>query len=187
MIDELGTSLEHTTEIIAAIPDNLYDAPTPCPEMTVRGLVNHIVAGNKMFAATARGEQLDLSLFEQDHLGEDAAGAYRDSGDEAIAAWSRPGVFEEILPFGGMPGAFVIRLHITEELVHGWDLAQSTGQDTATDERLAALALEAMQQVPPDMLRSGIGFGEEVIVEDDAPMHERLVAFLGRDPAVTPG
>jgi uncharacterized protein (TIGR03086 family) len=187
VIDELGTTFDHTAGIIAAIPDNLYDAPTPCPEMNVRALVNHIVAGNLMFAATARGEDLDLSLFEQDHLGDDAADAYRRSAEEAIVAWQRPGVLDEILPFGGMPGGFVIRLHLTEELVHGWDLAHSTGQDTEIEERFAMMALEAMQAVPPDLLRSGIGFGDEVIVDEDAPMHERLVAFLGRDPAAQPG
>jgi uncharacterized protein (TIGR03086 family) len=186
MIDELGTSFDHTALIIEAVPDNLYDAPTPCPEMTVRELMNHMIAGNLMFAGAARGEKLDMTLFEADHLGDDPGAAYRSAADQAVEAWSRDGVLEEVLEFGGMPGAFVIRLHLTEELVHGWDLAHSTGQDTATDEQLAAMALEAMRQVPPDLLRSGVGFGEEVIVDDDAPVHERLVAFLGRDPAAQP-
>ncbi len=154
--------------------------------MTVRELMNHMVAGNLLFAGAARGEQLDMTVFERDHSETIRA---RPTGVRRTKRPRRgrgPGCWKRRLEFGGMPGAFVIRLHLTEELVHGWDLAQSTGQDTAIDARLAATALEAMQQVPPDMLRSGIGFGAEVIVSGDAPVHERLVAFLGRDPAASP-
>ena len=48
------------------------------------------------------------------------------------------------------------------------------------------MALDAMQQVPTEMLRSGAAFGDEVAVDPDAPVHLRLVAFLGRDPAAAP-
>jgi uncharacterized protein (TIGR03086 family) len=186
MIDELGEAFDHTASIVAAVPENRYAGPTPCPDFDVRALMNHLVAGNLLFATAARGEELDMTVFEQDNLGDDPAGAYRRSADGALEAWRRPGVMEENLPFGGMPGSAVIRLHLTEELVHGWDLASSTGQDTSVNPRLAEMALEAMQQVPTEMLRSGAAFGEEVPVDAGAPVHERLVAFLGRDPAAAP-
>jgi len=186
MIDELGAALDHTAEIVAAVPEDRYGAPTPCPDFDVRTLMNHLVAGNLLFAGAARGEQLDMSVFEQDQLGDDPEAAYRRSAAQSIDAWRRPGVLEEQLAFGGMPGSAVIRLHLTEELVHGWDLATSTGQAADVDPRLAEMALEGMQQVPTEMLRSGVGFGEEVVIDAGAPAHERLVAFLGRDPAATP-
>jgi uncharacterized protein (TIGR03086 family) len=186
MIDELGASLDHTAAIVAAVPEDQYANPTPCPEFDVRALMNHLVAGNLLFATAARGEPLDMTVFEQDHLGDDAAAAYRASADRALESWRRPGVMEEQLPFGGMPGHAVIQLHVTEELVHGWDLAFSTGGDTSMDPRLAEMALEGMQQVPEEMLRSGTAFGEAVAVDPDAPAHLRLVAFLGRDPAASP-
>ena len=185
MIEELEDAMDHTSAIVAAVPQDRYTAPTPCPDFDVRTLMNHLVAGNLLFATAARGEPLDMTVFEADHLGDDPGAAYRRSADEALEAWRRPGVFEEQLTFGGMPGRAVIRLHLTEELVHGWDLASSTGQDPAFDPRLAAMALEAMQQVPTEMLRGGVGFGDEIVVGEDAPAHERLVAFLGRDPAAT--
>ncbi len=31
MIDELRMSFDHTDRIVAAVPENLYDAPTPAP------------------------------------------------------------------------------------------------------------------------------------------------------------
>jgi len=186
MIDELGAAFDHTATIVASVPEDRYTAPTPCPDFDVRALLNHMVAGNILFATAARGEPLDLSLFEQDHIGDDAAAAYRSSADVALEAWRRPGALDEQTPFGGMPGHAVVRLHLTEELVHGWDLASSTGLDTTFDPELAELALAAMQQVPTEMLRSGVGFGDEVVVDPDTPVHLRLVAFLGRDPAASP-
>jgi uncharacterized protein (TIGR03086 family) len=186
IIDDLSTALDHTTRIVTDVPKDTYASPTPCPEYDVRTLMNHMVAGNLMFAGAARGERPDMALFEQDHLGDDPGAAYRRAADQALDAWRRPGVLEEQLAFGGMVGAAVIRLHLTEELVHGWDLASSTGQATEVDAALAETALAAMQQVPTEMLRSGVGFGEEVIVDESAPVHERLVAFLGRDPSATP-
>jgi uncharacterized protein (TIGR03086 family) len=187
MIDELGSAIDHTADVIAATPADRYGAPTPCPDFDVRTLMNHLVAGNILFATAARGEQLDMSVFEQDHLGDDPATAYRRTRAEVLDAWRRPGVMDEQLPFGGMTGSTVIRLHLTEELVHGWDLAHATGQDEVFDPELAELALAAMQSVPEKMLRGGVGFGDAVEVPEDAPAHERLVAFLGRDPDASPG
>ena len=93
---------------------------------------------------------------------------------------------EENLPFGGMPGSAVIRLHLTEELVHGWDLALVDRSGHRGRRAPGPMALDAMQQVPTEMLRSGTAFGEEVAIDEDAPVHLRLVAFLGRDPAAAP-
>jgi uncharacterized protein (TIGR03086 family) len=186
VIADLDAALARGAAIIAAVPRDRYGAPTPCPEMDVRALMNHMVAGNQMFTTTARGEELDVGIFGEDLLGDDPVAAYRASADEALEAWKRPGVMDETLGFGGMPGQLVVRLHVTEELVHGWDLARSTGQDATLDAAMSERALDAMHQVPTQMLRSGRGFGTEVAVADDAPAGERLVAFLGRDPAATP-
>src|SRR3954470_19033351 len=120
-IDDLAAALARGAEIIAAVRIDRYGAPTPCPEMDVRALINHMVAGNRMFAATARGEELDASIFGEDLLGDDPVAAYLASADAAIEAWTRPGVMDETLGFAGMPGNLVVRLHLTEELVHGWD------------------------------------------------------------------
>jgi uncharacterized protein (TIGR03086 family) len=183
MITELRQALDRTAEIVAGVSPDQYDAPTPCSEMNVRELVNHLVAGNIGFSGAANGDAMDMSVFEQDHLGDDPAGAYRRSAEMALAAWQRPGVFEETLAFGGMTGAAVVRMHLTEEVVHGWDLAVATGQDSSIDPHLATVALDAMQHVPEELLRGGPSFGPEVAVAADASVGERLVGFLGRDPA----
>ncbi len=182
MIRELRVALDRTAEIVAAIPEDRSGDPTPCPELDVRGLTNHLVAGNISFAGAANGDGFDFSLFQQDHLGDDPAGAFRQSAEMAIAAWQRPGVLDEKLGMGDMPGSAVIRMHLAEELVHGWDLAVATDQSREIDATLAAIALEMLRAVPEAMLR-GPAFGPEVELAADASTGDALVAFLGRDPA----
>jgi uncharacterized protein (TIGR03086 family) len=186
VIDDLDAAFDRAATIIAAVPADRYGAPTPCPEMDVRTLINHMVGGNRMFARTARGEELDLTLMDEDLIGDDPVAAYRASARDALEAWQRPGVMDETLGFAGMPGSLVVRLHLIEELVHGWDLARATGQDPTIDAAVSERALATMQQVPTEMLRSGPAFGAEVPIAADAPAGDRLVAFLGRDPAATP-
>jgi uncharacterized protein (TIGR03086 family) len=182
MIDELRQALERTAKIVDGVSEDQYGAPTPCPEFDVRALMNHMVAGNLLFAGAARGEPSDFSVYEQDHLDGDPGAAFRRTAENALAGWQRPGALDENLPFGNMPGSMVIKMHLVEVLTHGWDLATATEQDPKLDPKLAGLALEAMQAVPSDMLRGSGVFGAEVEIDESAPPHERLVAFLGRDP-----
>jgi uncharacterized protein (TIGR03086 family) len=183
MITELREALDRTAQIVAAVPDDRAGDPTPCPDFDVRALMNHLVAGNIMFAGVANGGAVDMEVFDRDNLAEDPAGAYRQSAEMALAAWQRPGALDESLAFAGMPGSVVIRMHLTEELVHGWDLAVATDQEAGIDDELAELALEVLRPVPEEMLRGPQSFGPAVEVPDDAPTGDALVAFLGRDPA----
>jgi uncharacterized protein (TIGR03086 family) len=66
-------------------------------------------------------------------------------------------------------------------LVHGWDLAKTIGQPAALDDTLAAHVLAfAEQAITPGFRAPRIG--PAVPVAADAPLTDRLVAFLGRQP-----
>lgn len=185
VIDDLRRALDQTGEVVAAVRPDQLGLPTPCDDYDVRALINHLVGGNLMFAAVVDGGELDLSVLDQDNLGDDPAAAYRRSAQATLAAWQHPGALDEKLAFANLPGHVVVRLHLTEELAHGWDLARATDQDESMDPHLAEVALEAMRQMPPEMLRNPQFFGNEVACGADAPPHEQLVAFLGRDPSAT--
>ena len=66
-------------------------------------------------------------------------------------------------------------------VVHGWDLARATGQDETMDpaevERIWAMA----ESLGDNLRRSGV-CGPEVPVPADAPLQDRLLGLLGRDP-----
>jgi uncharacterized protein (TIGR03086 family) len=82
-----------------------------------------------------------------------------------------------------MTGSTVIRMHLVEVLTHGWDLATATDQEPKLDPKLVTVALEFMQGMPTDLVRGGGFFGTDIPVDDSASAQDRLVAFLGRDPA----
>ena len=117
---------------------------TPCSDWDARTLLNHVVFGNRTFTSIVNGkppppqEQI-RTMRDQDQLGDDPVVAWRDSAAGLLAAFDAPGVLGRTFssPLGEMPGAGLARLRITETLVHGWDLARSTGQPVPFDEPLA--------------------------------------------------
>jgi uncharacterized protein (TIGR03086 family) len=181
-------TLRTTQRIVDAVKPDQLDDPTPCAEWDVRALLAHIVGVNEVFAAAVQGKEPGATS-QEDILGDDPAGAYRRSMEEALSAWSTPDVLEQTLhlPFGHMPAPFAIGIHFIDNLVHRWDLATATGQDHLLNAESAGLALQMAQNnfaaLPADQVRGpGKPFGEIVDWSDDAPVHERLVAFLGRNP-----
>ncbi|MFI9311592.1 TIGR03086 family metal-binding protein [Streptomyces triculaminicus] len=88
---------------------------------------------------------------------------------------------------GAYPGSAVIDLLLVEVLGHGWDLARATGLSWRPDPAASVHALAILQAiVKPEYRGPGLPFGLEVVVSDEAPALDRLVAFTGRDPGWTP-
>ncbi|MGW7533397.1 TIGR03086 family metal-binding protein [Amycolatopsis sp. NPDC054798] len=182
-VDDLAAVLDSTCELVAGM--SRWDAPTPCPEWTVRELVNHLVLGHRLFTAVLRGEPGGaLDPHASDVLGDDPVAAYRDAVAGLLAAFRQPGVLERVfeVPAGTVPGIAAAHLRIVEELVHGWDLARATGQEPkfedAVVEREIAFSAAKLADLPAE--RSP--FAPPVPVAEDAPPLDRLVALLGRSP-----
>jgi uncharacterized protein (TIGR03086 family) len=80
-----------------------------------------------------------------------------------------------------MPGPALAGFTTLDIVVHGWDLAQATGQPAALNDALAAHVLAfAEQAITPGSRAPRIG--PALPVATDAPLTDRLVAFLGRQP-----
>jgi uncharacterized protein (TIGR03086 family) len=187
-IDPLARALDATGALIAGVREDQWSNPTPCPEWDVRAVVNHLVFGNRMFAAILRGEPpAELASLRQMHsvdlLGDDPVAVYREAGEELQAAFSQPDVLQRVfqVPAGTVPGAVMLHLRITELLVHGWDIAQGTGQAARLPEDLAEEELTFAQgQSAPNVPRTGHPFGPVQETASDAPAIDRLAAYLGR-------
>ena len=80
-----------------------------------------------------------------------------------------------------MPGPALAGFTTLDILVHGWELAKATGQPAALDDTLGAHVLAfAEQAITPGFRAPRIGPAVPVVA--DAPLTDRLVAFLGRQP-----
>lgn len=171
-------ALDATSRIIARLRPEHLALPTPCAEWDVRLLIEHLVNGNDMFAQAVTGGTAEP-------LVDDLLEAYARSTGTVRQAWREPGVLDRdvTLAFGTFPGHAAVRMHFVDHLVHGWDLAKATGQDTTIDDLLATAAYEEMTAaLDPSSRGPGRPFAPEVPWRSDAPVHERLVAFLGRQP-----
>jgi uncharacterized protein (TIGR03086 family) len=108
--------------------------------------------------------------------------AYTSSADAMMASFDEPGALGRMvtMPFGEMPTAGLAGFRFADLMVHAWDLAKATGQDTnlATDLCEAALAMSRQRTVGMD--RANMPFKDEVPVPADAPAADPLAGFLGR-------
>jgi uncharacterized protein (TIGR03086 family) len=115
--------------------------------------------------------------------GQDPPAAYAEASAAALTAASAGDTLTRVhtTPLGDMPGPALAGFTTLDILVHGWDLAQATGQPAALDDTLAAHVLAfAEQAITPGSRAPRIG--PAVPVAADAPLTNRLVAFLGRQP-----
>lgn len=177
--EQLARALRSVGDLIGGIQPTQWSASTPCTDWTVRELVAHLVGMNLVFAALLS----DQAPPERgaDRLGDDPAGAYRDSAGAMQTAFDQPGVLERTFhgPLGAATGAERLHVRIYDLLAHGWDLAQATSQPHELPEDLTEQALTFVQAQLSTHPRTG-RFGPAQPVSDDAPAIDRLVAFLGR-------
>jgi uncharacterized protein (TIGR03086 family) len=185
-VEQLESVYATMRPLVAAVSADQWSAPTPCGDWDVRRLLAHVVAGNQLFAAAARGVPLEEArqALAGDLLGPDPDAAFAQAAEAVAAAFREPGALDRpmTVPFGTVPGAVGLHLRIVEALVHGWDLARATGRTVAYPddvvEQEIAFSREFLPRVPPDRAP----FGPSRSAPDDAAPLDLLVALLGRDP-----
>lgn len=182
----LGEAQTATGKVVANITPDQLGASTPCPDWDVRTLLNHLVAVNLFFASVAEGTVPDREpFFEQNYLSDDLASSYDDSITRVRAAFDAPGASEKDyeLPGFTMPGSALQAITLSDNVVHGWDLATATGQQLAVSDDLALATMEAIKPLPMAQPEArGRTFAQIVDVPDDAPALDKLIAFAGRTP-----
>jgi uncharacterized protein (TIGR03086 family) len=151
------------------------DAPTTCEHWDVRTLMNHMLLVQGAFVAHARGDGFSLSLEEDppDVLSDDPYSDFERARDEALRVFGEPGVIERTgTNLGNIFG---------DQLLHGWDLAVSTGQDPTMPEGLPEAAYSLVHGAFTEEGRKGV-LKPEISVGADASAQEQLLAYSGRDP-----
>lgn len=169
--------------MVQGIADDQWGNATPCAKWNVRQLVTHTAGVMANFANGAANLPLagDADDFE---LGADPAATMAALSASNVAAWRERGELESAIKLGDneFPGQVGITINMLDAYVHGWDIAQATGQDAALDPGLCAGLLEFARQVVPATPREGDNFHAVVPVPEDATAPDQLLAYLGRRP-----
>jgi uncharacterized protein (TIGR03086 family) len=149
------------------------DAPTPCDGWDVRTLMNHMLQTQQYFVGSARGEDASLTPDPPELVSDDPVSDFEHARSDTLRTFGADGVIEQTGPALGI--AF------SDTLLHGWDLAKATGQDTRMPDGLPEAAYEMIHGRFTEEQRKGV-FKPEVEVAPSASPQERLLAYTGRDP-----
>ena len=188
LYEAFDSAVASAAAIVKTVRHDQAGAPTPCTEWRVQDLLNHVIGtlwlSEALFSDRApRYPMAPGGLPGADLAGQDPAAAYAEASAAALTAASAGDTLTRVhtTPLGDMPGPALAGFTTLDILVHGWDLAKATGQPAALDDTLAAHVLAfAEQAITPGSRAPRIG--PAMPVAADAPLTDRLVAFLGRQP-----
>lgn len=193
----LERAITTSAAVIAGVRPDQLTAVTPCPEMDVRTMLAHLVGVLDRITALVRGDDV-MAVTEAPVPDDEWTRAWAAAAKRAVDAWSDDTTLERpmALPWIQGDGAEVLTSFFSELTVHTWDLATATGQQPDWDEAVLTAALRARPILPAEnrlalfeQISAAIGadevavpFAEAVVVPEDAPAIDRLVAWNGRNP-----
>ena len=195
MTVDLGPATRQMADLIAQVPDDLLDEPTPCPAYTLGDLVDHVSGLALAFTAAARKAPVpgapERASGDASRLGTDWRARLARELDALAEAWRDPAAWTGATRAGGvdLPGEIAGLVALDEVVVHGWDVARASGQSYAVDGDLLEVVhdfLAPLAQPGQESMRDGI-FGPAITVPGDAPLLDRVIGLTGRDPAWSPG
>jgi uncharacterized protein (TIGR03086 family) len=178
-------------EVCRGITSDQFDAPTPCTEYDVRGLLHHLLFWGPSLLGAARNESVPPPAARErdvELVGEDWLPRVEAQTERLVAAWGDKAAWDGMTcVFGDMelPAGMVGGMVMTELVVHGWDLARATGQDAEWSEDVTRQTYALVSETA-EMGRQMGAFGPAVPVTETAPTLDRLLGLTGRDPHWTP-
>jgi uncharacterized protein (TIGR03086 family) len=176
-------ALQDTGTIVAGIKPDQLALDTPCDGWDVRELLNHLIGGNFWVKPLVDGltiEQVGDRL-DGDQVGDAYVANYERSAAEAGASFGAEGALDKpvAVSYGPVPASMYCGHRFIDVLIHGWDLAVATGQDTTLDPDLVE-ACHAVIAPEMALLDASGMFGSNHEVPDGADRQTELLALLGR-------
>lgn len=165
---------ESTASVIDRVPEELLDAPTPCSRWTIREIIEHMVGNNhNLLEKVDRKSTLD---------------GFAATSNAVLDAYDDPEILARKFDLAGIEvdGRGVIAVNFADVLVHGWDIARAADLDLSLDEDLLTATHRITSRFPEHLRGPDGAFDHPHPVSDDAPLQQRVLAFLGRDPGWTP-
>jgi uncharacterized protein (TIGR03086 family) len=163
--------------------------PTPCAAWSLGGLLAHLTAQHRGFAAAALGYGQDLSHWTVQPFGARDLPRYAVVAEQVINAFAtvdepdRALALPEFSTTRTFPAAQAIGFHLIDYVVHSWDVARSLGLDYRPSAELVEAALPialavpdtaAARRSPRSAFRPGLPPGAGTL--------DRILAALGRPP-----
>jgi uncharacterized protein (TIGR03086 family) len=161
------------------------ESTTPCTDFSLRALLSHFTGTTGAFAKAGKTHELDaddpwgstVQLDESDWPETLAANL-----DAISVRWSQPETWHRTIRGSKLPAQALGELALIEVLLHGWDIAQTTGQQIKVSDVLGAELYRCVAQTA-EQGREFHVYGPEVAVADVASDFDKALGLAGRDPA----
>ncbi|GAA0403459.1 TIGR03086 family protein [Acrocarpospora corrugata] len=184
----LERGFETTTSLLASVPADGWDRPSPCADWTVRQVGNHLAGGLTLLARVANGEPVAPEEHDPrltsgtDHLGSDPAASFAAVAERCLAAFGAPGALERIVSFaaGPVPAAVLADVCLLESLVHGWDIASGAQVSFKPEDAVLDAVTAFSQRAIGAENRANGQFGPALTAAPADPPLTSLLAHLGR-------
>ncbi|MFL6002747.1 MAG: TIGR03086 family metal-binding protein, partial [Nocardioides sp.] len=152
---------------------------TPCSEFTCHDLAEHLFGSITGLGSMAGATVTDPETGPLEHRVATMAA-------QAIEGWRARGLDGTVpSPAGGeMPAAMAAGILSVEFLLHGWDFAQTSGQEVVVSDEVVDYVRSIAEKLVPGARERG-AFAEEKTPAADANPLERLAAYAGRTPIAT--
>jgi uncharacterized protein (TIGR03086 family) len=186
---DLEPATQALSQLVTNVRDDQLDAPTPCSETTLGGLLDHVDGLSQAFTAAATKSGTEASnagpSADASRLGTDWRERIPQRLAGLAAAWRNESAWSGMTKAGGqdLPAELAGVIALNEVIVHSWDIAAASGQPFDCDTELVEAAAGFVQPTASQNPEGVPGlFGPAVAVPNDAPPLDRLVGLTGRHP-----
>jgi uncharacterized protein (TIGR03086 family) len=164
---------------VRAVDPDRWSSQSPCEKWTARELVGHVVGVHGMMLGW-----IGRGLSPAPGVDEDPLAAFQSARNDMQTVLDDPELARS--EYDGMLGrtnisATVDRFLGFDLVVHGWDLARATRQDERLDPGEVERIWTDVHELGDNIRQKGV-CAEAVEIGDYAPLQDRLLAYLGRDP-----
>lgn len=169
--------------VVLRVPDSAWDQPSPCEGWSARDVVGHQVGVFNGVAHMAAGNEMILPAPPDDVS--DPVAVWAEGRDRVLEALDQPGALhhEGQYWFGPMTIDQLIGVVQWDPLTHAWDVGQATGVEAVLDPGLAELSHQRISAMRRSLAKMRL-VGDEVPVPADAPITDRFLGLVGRNPSL---
>jgi uncharacterized protein (TIGR03086 family) len=163
--------------LVDGTPAEAWSRPSPCAGWLARDVVAHVVDHSAQVL--------------REKAGRSDVPAFADFADPSTALRAALTAVERVLDDPATPAEVVRYLDLALGVdlpQHGWDLAKATGQDAIIDPDEVDALWSSLTDHPGVWVwqRANAWYAAPVPVADDAPLQDRVLGRLGRDPSWAP-
>ena len=167
--------------VVQRVPTDMWDVDSPCEGWSARDVLRHQCGVlDALSKVIQTGEMAPPGMAEE---ADNPTQRWAQTRDELLTSLEIPGALavEGAYWFGPMTVEALVGMVQWDPLTHAWDIGSVTGIAPHMPEDLLEKSLSGIKAIE-EMARNFNLIAPAIDVPADAPMADRFIGFLGRQP-----